>query len=135
MRILIGALAIALMTVAAHAQDMAGEEEKDTNKTRKKPKIRQKPKPTSRHTKKRSNAYPYPTKSPILGKACDRPPPSAPNSAKKIDNALPVAQGIADAPPTSKHEAANRGGLCQRILSAHLHLRASWPTADIVRQF
>jgi len=39
MRILIGALAIALMTVAAHAQDMAGGRGKDTNKTRKKPKI------------------------------------------------------------------------------------------------
>jgi hypothetical protein len=61
---------------------MPREWDTNTNKARKKRKIRQKRKPTSRHTKRRSSAYPYPTRSPILGKACGRPPQQAAHYSK-----------------------------------------------------
>jgi hypothetical protein len=67
------------------------EEDTNTNKIRKKRKIRQKRKPTSRHTKRRSSAYLYPTRSPILGKACGRPPQEAARYAKPRERCRLIA--------------------------------------------
>src|SRR5580704_12307073 len=71
----------------------AWEEDTDTNATRKQRRIKPKRKPTSRPTKRRSSAYPYPPRSPILGKACGRPPQEA---ARSLLTATDI--GLANAP-------------------------------------
>ena len=75
MRILITSMAIALMTVSAHAQGMGRghKHQQDTQKTGDKAKT----KADERAYKEALKRIPVPTRSPTLGKACGRRPQGA----------------------------------------------------------